>query len=255
MDIYLSTIGKNAAVLAREYGFGLEIADFSYAANMDVDFEYWDELTRANLAGIERRIFHAPFNELCPAAVEPLVAEVTRRRLEQAYRLMLRYETNRMVVHSGYIPHLYDKGWFAERSAEFWRGFLLDKPADFSLLLENVLEEGPDMLLDIIKKTGDERFHFCLDLGHAGGHFSDLPPTAWIEKSAPHIRHVHIHNNYRRGDLHNPPGDGLVDIGAALSKIAKLCPNATYTLETGDLPAAISWILHFTDFQNCGKLS
>ena len=242
MDIYLSTIGKNAADLARKHGFGIEIAEFSYAANMDTDFAYWDELTRANLSGIGRRVFHAPFNELCPSAVDPLIVEVTRRRLEQAYSLMRSYDINRMVVHSGYLPHLYVKDWFAGQSAEFWRCFLLGKPADFSLLLENVMEESPEMLLDIIKRTGDERFRLCLDLGHAGGRFSDLPVIEWVEISAPCLKHVHVHNNYRTGDLHNPPGDGHIDIDAALSKITELCPDATFTMETADLQSAISWL-------------
>ena len=227
MDIYLSTIGENAAELARKYDFGIEIAEFCYAANLDTDFEHWDELTRANLSGIERRIFHAPFNELCPAAVDPLITEVTRRRLEQAYRLMCNYKIKKMVVHSGYIPHLYFRDWFYNKSTEFWSEFLSDKPADFLLLLENVLEEKPDMLLDIIEKTGNERFRLCLDLGHAGGHASCLPIEQWIKQTAPYLSHVHIHNNYKNEDLHNPPGDGLIDMEAALAKTYELCPDAT----------------------------
>lgn len=235
-------MGAEAATLAREFGLGLEIAEFSYAANMDTDFPRWDALTRANLVGIERRIFHAPFNELCPAAVDPLVAELTRRRLEQAYALMRHFTINRMVVHSGYVPHIYVKSWFAERSAQFWRAFLYDKPPDFSLLLENVMEESPDMLCDIITQTGDTRFRLCLDIGHAGGVFSKLPVERWIEDTAPYLNHVHVHNNYRASDLHNPPGDGLIDMASALARISDLQPGATYTLETSDLRRAVSWL-------------
>ncbi|MCL2126618.1 MAG: sugar phosphate isomerase/epimerase [Treponema sp.] len=242
IDLHLSTIGADAAALAREHGFGIEIAEFSYAANMDADFPRWDTVTRENLEGIQRRVFHAPFNELCPAAIDPLVAELTRKRLEQAYQLTRRYGIRRMVVHSGYIPHLYVHSYFTERSVQFWRDFLLDKPADFSLLLENTLEEGPDMLRDIVEKTGDPRLQLCLDLGHAGGHFSDLPVSRWIETFAPYLAHVHIHNNYRTGDLHNPPGDGLIDIQAALAAITELRPGATYTAETAELRKAAAWL-------------
>lgn len=241
IDLYLSTLGEGAGALARKYGLGLEISDFSYAVNMDTDFSRWDALTQENLAGIHKRVFHAPYNELCPAAIDPLIREVTRKRLEQAFQLTRRYEITRMIVHSGYMPRFYFKDWFADQSAAFWRDFLRDKPADFTLLLENVAEESPDMLLDIIEKTADGRFRLCLDLGHAGGAFSQTPVLRWAQMSAPYLSHVHIHNNYYTEDLHNPPGDGLIDIEAAIDRIAGLQPFATYTAETADLPSALSW--------------
>jgi len=249
INLHLSTVGENAAALAREHGLGIEIAEFSYARNMDTDFPHWAAVTHANLKGIGRRIFHAPHNELCPAAVDPLIADVTRQRLEQAYKLMLHFGINRMVVHSGYVPHLYFKSWFTERSVHFWRDFLADKSPDFSLLLENVMEEEPGILRDIVEKTGDTRLQLCLDIGHAGGIFSDLPVAHWIETCVPCLGHVHVHNNCRTGDLHNPPGDGLIDMKAALTQIVELRPSATYTVETADLRSAVAW------FERCGFLA
>ncbi|MCL1993789.1 MAG: TIM barrel protein [Spirochaetes bacterium] len=249
IDLHLSSYGTDAAALARKHGLGIEITEFSYAANMDRDFPRWDELTHSNLAGIQRRIFHAPFNELCPAAVDPKIAELTRQRLEQAYTLTRRYNIDRMVVHSGYIPNLYAKSWFTEHSVRFWRDFLFDKPPDFSLLLENVMEGEPDMLRDIVEKTGDTRFQLCLDIGHAGGAFSNLPLAKWIQTAAPVLGHVHIHNNWRGRDAHNPPADGLIDIKAALAAIMERRPGITYTAETQDLREALAW------FESSGFIS
>ena len=245
-ELYLSTIGEGAAALAREFGLGIEIAEFSYAANMDADFPHWDAVTRENISGIGDRILHAPYNELCTAAVDPMVSDVTRRRLEQAFALTRRYRIDRMVVHSGYMPYLYFKEWFVERSAEFWQRFLFDKPADFLLLLENVMEESPDMLLDIIERVGDDRLRLCLDVGHAGGAFSKTAVISWVEASAPYLAHVHVHNNYHTRDLHNPPGDGLIDMRAVMAKIIELQPVATFTAETADLASAVAW------FKKCG---
>ncbi|MCL2883619.1 MAG: hypothetical protein FWF30_04040, partial [Coriobacteriia bacterium] len=61
--------------------------------------------------------------------------------------------------------------------------------------------------------------------------------------TAPHIRHVHVHNNYHTGDAHNPPGDGLINIRAALLSISALQPLATYTAETSALEASVEWFL------------
>lgn len=241
IDLHLSTIGDQAAALAREHGLGIEVAEFSYAVNMDTNFEHWEEVVRKNLAGIKQRILHAPFSELCPSAVEPLVIEITRRRLEQGFELARHFNIERMVVHTGYIPRVYFTDWFAEGSARFWCDFLADKPSDFTLLLENVFEEKPEIMRDIVEKTGDERLQLCLDVGHAGGASSDIPLSRWITTLAPYLGHVHIHNNYQIWDEHNPPGDGLIDIDRAINEIIDLRPDATFTAEMADLSSAVSW--------------
>ena len=58
-NIYLSTIASDAPYFAREYGFGLEIAEYSTAWNMDRRFEVTDPRVKESLKGIDRSIFHA----------------------------------------------------------------------------------------------------------------------------------------------------------------------------------------------------
>ena len=69
-NIYLSTIASDAPFFARKYGFGLEIAEYSTAWNMDRRFDVTDSRVRESLKGISRSIFHAPINELFPCAVD-----------------------------------------------------------------------------------------------------------------------------------------------------------------------------------------
>jgi len=152
------------------------------------------------------------------------------------------YDMNKMVVHSGYVPQLYFKSWFIEKSVGFWHKFLKGKPPEFTLLLENTLEESPDILCEIVEQIGDERFQLCLDIGHAGTVSSSVPVSQWIKSIMPYLGHVHIHNNYHETDNHNPPGDGLIDIKAALSQILRKRPGATFTLETQDLKSSLIWM-------------
>ncbi|NLB28819.1 MAG: TIM barrel protein, partial [Clostridiales bacterium] len=191
--IYISTVAEDAGDVALEYGFGLEIAEFCTAANMDGDFPKWDALVREKLAGIARRMMHAPFNELYPAAIEPRVYEVARARYREAAALAGTYGVNRMVVHSGYVPLIYFKEYFHERAVAFWRELLGDLPDDFTLLLENVLDDGPELLAGIVREIADPRFRLCLDIGHANTVVSDVPITRWIDASAPYVGHLHIH--------------------------------------------------------------
>ena len=80
--LYLSGIDGRAAELARENGLGLEIAAFCYAPNLE-DRTVADAVRR-DMAGVERFWFHAPFAELAPCAIDPLVRQVTEKRYRQA---------------------------------------------------------------------------------------------------------------------------------------------------------------------------
>ncbi|MDR1589745.1 MAG: sugar phosphate isomerase/epimerase [Oscillospiraceae bacterium] len=240
--VCVSTVAYDARATALEYGLGIELAEFCTAYNMDVDFGKWDRIARDSMEGIDLRVFHAPFNELCPAAIDPLVADVARRRYAQAYRLMAGYGIDRMVVHSGYVPLIYNKEYFAGRSIEFWGEFLRDKPGDFTLLLENVMEDSPDMLRDIVRGVGDKRMRLCLDIGHAGTIVSDLPVDGWIDGVSEFLKHVHVHNNFRLNDDHNPPGEGLIDAAAALRNIAGLGSGITFTLEARRGRESAEWL-------------
>jgi sugar phosphate isomerase/epimerase len=240
--ILVSTVAADARDTALEYGLGIELAEFCTAYNMDTDFARWDGAARVNMAGMSPLAFHAPFNELCPAAIDPLVADVARVRYRQAYRLMRGYAIDKMVVHSGYVPMVYDKSYFTDRSVAFWSEFLRRIPDDFTLLLENVMEDAPDMLRDIVLGTGDSRMRMCLDIGHAGTVVSDVPMSAWIDKSSDILGHVHIHNNYRQRDDHNPPGDGYIDVAAALRAVAAKSCAVTFTIESAQGRKGAQWL-------------
>lgn len=241
--LYISTVAGDARETALRYGVGLELAEFCTAMNMDAPlFAEWDAKARANMAGAARFTFHAAFNELCPAAIDPLVLGVAKRRYRQSYDLMRAYGVRRMVAHSGYVPLVYFKGYFVERSVEFWREFLADKPDDFRLHLENVLEDEPDMLREIVKRVDDARFSLCLDIGHANTIVSELPVLDWIDRCGDRIGHVHIHNNYRDWDHHNALGDGLIDMRAAMRRLTALPGERTYTVESIDGAASAAWL-------------
>ena len=74
--LYLSGIDGRAAELARENGLGLEIAAFCYAPNLEDPAVL--SAVRSDMAGLDRFWFHAPFAELAPCAIDPLVRQVRK---------------------------------------------------------------------------------------------------------------------------------------------------------------------------------
>lgn len=240
--LYISTIADDAAETAREYGLGLEIAEFTTAFNMDEDFKTWNDKTLDNMKGVERFIFHAPFNELCPAAIDPLIAGVAKVRYNQAYDLMTKYGVNTMIVHSGFMPDLYDEGWFTEKSIGFWKNFLAGKPAGFKLFIENTFERSPGIMSRIIRAVRDQRFGMCLDIGHTEATGKGVPLIEWVEQTIPLIRHVHLHNNYGESDSHNALCDGNIDVAAAIGAITEAAPDATFTIEARHAKTSAEWL-------------
>ncbi|MPM35765.1 hypothetical protein SDC9_82359 [bioreactor metagenome] len=241
-DLYISTISEDAQELAAQHGLGLEIAEYCTAWNMDKNFPHCDTIVRRKLQSAKKTIFHAPFNELCPAAIDPMVVDVTRRRYEQSLSLSLRYGIKKLVIHSGFIPLIYYNSWFTEHSVEFWHDFLADKPTDLIIYLENVMESSPDMLVEIVKGVDDPRFRLCLDVGHANTCVSKTPISKWVETAAPYLGHVHLHNNAGSLDTHDGLDCGTLPMAKVINHILMLCPSVSFTVETVKASCSIRWL-------------
>ncbi|MDD5986694.1 MAG: sugar phosphate isomerase/epimerase [Eubacteriales bacterium] len=178
-------------------------------------------------------ILHAPFNELHPAAIDPQALALARHRFEQAYVTARELGIHRMVVHTGWIPFVYFKSWQLERAAMFWQDFIKDKD-NITILIENVMEDEPDMLADLIRSIDHPRIRAALDTGHARC-ASRIPVIEWIQCLGSSIAHFHIHENDGSADQHLPLGSGCLDVEELLAAIDECCPkNCTMTIESHD---------------------
>lgn len=241
--LYAATMADDAVQIAEKYGIGLEIDEFCTASNMDGEaFGPLDRSVRDKIAHANRHILHAPFNELFPSAVDPMARKLACQRYGQAYELARHYEINRMVVHSGYVPHVYFKSWFIERSIEFWQTFMDDKPENFFIMIENVLEDEPYTLANLIEGIGDKRITACLDIGHANC-YSALSLAEWIKSLGSFVSHVHIHNNNKEYDNHAPLGRGEIDMNLILNTIMQnAADTVTFTIENQNCADSLKWL-------------
>lgn len=229
--LYIATIDANAAALARDLGLGLELDEFCMASNMDGKaFAHWDAVARAHLACTHRHILHLPFAELYPAAIDPLARALAMSRLRQAASLAFGYGIRRLVAHAGYLPHVYDPVWFIARSADFWREFLSDMSDACTILLENVLEDDPSLIAEVLARVDDPRLRACLDVGHAYV-YSSLSPDAWMAALAPWLCHAHLSNNHGDRDAHGGLDEGGMDMEAVIARLLQTAPDITLTLE------------------------
>ena len=238
--LYLSTIASDASEMAREYGLGLELAEYCTAINMDLNFNKTHNEVKKKLDGISSRTFHGPFNELFPCAIDPKAAELAVCRYRQAIALAKSYGCSKMVLHGGFNPMIYYPQWYVEKSVRFWNEFLREAPG-IPIALENVMEQAPCLLSEIFKEVAHPDFSMCLDVGHVNA-FSSVSVMQWLEDCAPYISHFHIHNNDGRWDQHMSLQEGCIPMKAFLLKARDLCPKATFTLEVMEAEPSLVWL-------------
>ena len=241
VNLYISTTASDASEMARQYGFGIEIAEYCTAWNMDDEFAQTDAAVREKLNGIHHRVLHAPFNELFPCAIDMKARELAASRYRHAIGLAKTYGATKVVVHGGYNPWIYYPVWYVEQSIAFWKEFLKEDPG-VEIVLENVLETDPQWLLDIVRGVNDKRLKLCLDIGHVNA-YSEISVMEWLEICAPYISHFHIHNNDTSWDTHSPLTEGSIPMKDLLEKAFLLCPKATFTLELMEAEASVRWLL------------
>ena len=238
--LHLSGMDSRAADMARVRGLGFEITEFCWAPRLEQPDAM--ALVRRQIEGVRHLWLHAPFAELSPCSIDPLVRATALHRFRQTIETAQALGVTRLVVHGGFIPLVYFPEWFVEQSVLFWRELLADVPEDMVLAVENVMEPGPDMLVQIAAGVDDPRFGLCLDVGHANTRVSETPPLDWIAPMAPWLRHVHLHNNDGDWDLHDALGQGMIPMPDILAALAEQCPAADYTIENQNCEPSLRWL-------------
>ena len=230
--IAIATCCPSWKAIADEFGVGIELDQYCQAVNMDGPAaDKIEAVIRKDLEVYDGMVLHAPFNELFPAAIDPAARQLAMKRYRQAAELAHRYGIHKMVVHSGFMPHIYFKEWHIPRSVEFWTEFMADQPEDFEICIENVLDDEPDMLAAIAKGANDPRIGLCFDAGHANV-ISERSQDDWLETMGPYLKHIHIHNNEGDRDLHRGLTEGTIDIERLLDGMIESCdPATTVTVE------------------------
>ena len=248
-NIFIATFSYGAVDVIRENQLNIEINHTCISEELNPENR---EKLLASIrrdieeTGAEKVIVHGPFTEIIPAAIDGRARDFAKKRLEEAWEVCRAIGAEGMVVHTGWIPFMYFKEWQAEKGAAFWQEFMQDKPQDFRIFVENVLDDEPYMLANMMKQITDPRIGLCLDVGHAlaAGH-NAIPMEEWIRVLGPYLMHFHIHNNHGDRDAHGALSleDGVLDFNEVFSWIRQYCrPDVTFTIESRDCASAVKWL-------------
>lgn len=215
-----------------ELGIEITLYDTEWLLNLDRTAavrRLGDELADR---GIDVSI-HAPIFDLNPGSLDPVVRKHTRRCWERAIGVAGALGARRINFHTGYLPLLPPStfpGWLA-LSLEVWeRTIELAGDAGMTLLLENMFEPTPRILLDLRDQLDERRVGFTLDVAHAHIYGSCGFDVWWRELGGA-LEEVHLHDTDGFSDDHLPIGEGAVDWRATFESLYRHAPAAVKVIE------------------------
>lgn len=154
--------------------------------------------------------FHAPFMDLRPGALDPQIRQVSINRIREVFDLVPLFHPRSVVCHASFDHRYYvstEELWL-QNSVETWTLFIrMAEEMDTTIALENVYEKAPYLLDRLLQACGSPRMRFCFDTGHFNV-FSGASLDEWIQVMAPHLFHLHLHDNGGTADEHLAVGQG-----------------------------------------------
>ncbi|PLX83908.1 MAG: AP endonuclease [Desulfuromonas sp.] len=176
---------------------------------------------------------HAPFFDLNPGSHDPDIEAITRKRFNQTLDVADTLRASLIVFHPGYDRWRYDRkpNLWHEQSLLFWPPLL--KRAEqigCRMTLENIYEEHPRTLADLLDALDSPWLGHCFDVGH-WNLFCKTPLDNWFELLGRHTRHIHLHDNRGTADDHLPVDQGQIDFTALFRHIYALQNPPSLTLE------------------------
>jgi sugar phosphate isomerase/epimerase len=179
---------------------------------------------------------HAPFMDLNPGAMDPMVRSVTQVRFRQFLAVAAILKPRIAVFHGAYDRWRYSgrKDIWLENSIDTWQK-VMDTATKIGLrvAVENVFDEDPEALQMLIEKIDSPDLGFCFDIGHFNL-FSTVTMEQWFESLGRRLVEVHLHDNDGKADSHRALGQGNIDFDKFFGLLKTHAPAPVFTVEVHD---------------------
>lgn len=202
-----------------------------------IDHDVLQKTAQALAVAKLRPTLHAPFFDLNPGALDPLIRQVTFKRLSQALSVANQLNAHLMVIHPGVdkwrYPNL-EQTWLS-LAREFFKPLIEQaKKCDCRLAIENIYEETPETLVQLTNEIDSDWFGHCFDAGH-WRLFGKRPMSKWLAAISPRLLHLHLHDNHGKADEHLPVGEGHIDFTPLRLALDEMPTLPSMTLEAHSL--------------------
>lgn len=181
---------------------------------------------------------HAPFNGFDPGSSKSRVRKKADQLCRQSLDLAEALGAKRIVFHPGlrYGSTAGQQAKWLRNSLNFWPEYLQQAQQIGTVVcVENIYETSPEPLLELLQGIDSEVFGHCFDIGH-WNMFHSGSLVDWLNKMAPNLKHLHLHDNHGEKDQHLPIGHGSIGFSALFNWLKNSGLEPTMTLEAHKLP-------------------
>lgn len=231
----ISTIDEFLPAEFKNLNIGVEIQDF-------VEPNLNDTEIKKIVAEYKKLLFnfpyikslHGPFLDLKPASPDKDIRRISYRKYFRTIQIGKELDMDYIIFHSQINPWLNEPNIRTinnNQNRDFWHNILIEiKDFQGKILLENIFENDPLFLKELIETIDLPNIKICLDMGHAKLR-TNTPLEQWIKELGKYIEYVHLHWNSGLYDEHNVPED--LDIKYISELFAKYDLNPIIALEYG----------------------
>lgn len=232
---------ESVVELCRHRDLGIEVQAFYHPKALSDPVLL--EQTAEMVAGLPVVAMHGPFGDLNPGSFDPFVRETARQRIQQGFDIASPLGAKHIVYHNGRVPRTNPEESWIKTSADFWKTFMEQVPQGVCIYLENMLEEGPQVLSGIVDQVSSPNLHAILDVGHAHCN-SSIPVLQWIVSLGNRTKYVHLHDNHGEHDEHLGLGEGSMPMHDVCHALEKYAPDAIWAIEAeGDgILQSLEWL-------------
>jgi len=181
-----------------------------------------------------RIAIHGPFVGIQYTHRDYLFKKAVKNRMQLTYEMAKELKPEILVFHSGIIGNI--KRWKLEdfwlgETTKFWKEEIKKyKKEGIKIVIENLVEESPDILIELCDAVNSNSFSLCMDIGHMNV-FSELSPSDWVKKMDKRLQYVHLHDNNGEKDEHLPVGKGNIDFESFFNSIKNTGNDIIIALE------------------------
>jgi sugar phosphate isomerase/epimerase len=236
--VFLSDGGSPDKIdsLIRGRGYNIETLYFAMPDVLTSDPENKKEafIKKIEDLSVKKIIMHGPFFDLTVASLDPDIVRITLQRYEQAIEIAKSLNIEKIVLHTQFNSQLkiptYINNWLS-KSLEYFSDLVkkLEKH-NITILMENMFDESPDIMVELLEKIDSPRLGVCLDVGHVNA-FSLFPQRHWVKSLKKYIKYVHLSDNDGLADEHYALGRGNIDFKELFSVFDELKLEPEFCIE------------------------
>lgn len=232
---------------SKEYNLGFEYNDFFNPLLLDDDIKLKEALEKYKSLNRKNDTFHGVFLDICLNSSDLKIRKISEQRAEESIKLAKLLNCKGVVFHTNYINFMAKSPNYKEQYLKLNSEFYLKmvKKYDIDIYIENMFDQDPDMLLELVERCNNEKINVCLDFAHAN--ISNVSLEEWFYKLKKYIKHIHLNDNDGIIDSHSEIGKGNINFKKIKELVSLLDEDTSILIEISDIDIAIKSYLIFRE--------